>query len=90
MHSGLLRPELFEVIILRWKWRSRTPLLSREGVGRGVVGIGSSVRERRGGTVPEGEACQRGGESDSLCRDGRVMVVNRRVQPQALTFFTEC
>jgi hypothetical protein len=27
--------------------------------------------------------------SDSLCRDGRVMVVNRHVQPQALTFFTE-
>jgi len=31
------------------------------------------------------------GKSDSLCRDGGVMVVtvNRQVQPQALTFFTE-
>jgi hypothetical protein len=27
--------------------------------------------------------------SESLCRDGRVMGVNRQVQPQALTFFTE-
>ena len=27
--------------------------------------------------------------SFSLYRDGRVMVVNRQVQPQALSFFTE-
>ena len=26
---------------------------------------------------------------DSLCRDGRVMVVGRQLQPQALTFCTE-
>jgi len=27
--------------------------------------------------------------SDSLSRDGRVTVVNRQVQPEALTLFTE-
>ncbi len=47
------------------------------------------ARDEAGGCLSTLRPYSDAGGSDSLSRDGRVMVVNRQVQPQALAFFTE-